>query len=375
MKSLEQIQNLGQSIWVDHITRGYLESGQFENHLRKGVMGVTSNPTILLKAIGDTRDYENDLAELLKQGKDSIDIYEEFIRRDISVAASLLHFKYASTDTIDGYISIEVDPAFAHRTDATECQASYLNFLIDCPNVMIKVPGTDAGIEAFERLIYDGINVNVTLLFSLDQYEKVAWAYVRALEARHKDGRPIDTIGSVASFFVSRIDTAVDARLDVLSQDKPSLSEFRGQAAIANCRLVYDKYYQVFHSPEFVRIRNRGGAKPQRVLWASTSVKDPAYAELKYVHNLIAPGTVNTLPLSTLDTIVECKSSFRAKLPEFSTYKAQAHIDELATIGINLNDVTTMLLDDGLQKFAKSFDVLMCYLYSRTKGVACPLKF
>ncbi len=273
--SIRKLNRLGQSIWVDHLSREYLEKGGLETHIQKGVSGITSNPAILCQAITRSDAYDKEIQDLVQKGKDSLDIYDELIRRDITHAASLLHFVYVSTDGMDGYVSIEVDPAFANRIDATVYQAAYLHNLMDCPNIMIKVPATNAGIEAYKRLIFDGINVNVTLLFSVDQYEKVARAYIEALEARRADGKRVDNIASVASFFISRIDMDINNILDSHNGDIAKRRDaLWGKAAIASAKLAYEKWYEVFHSTQFIDLRNEG-ARPQRLLWASTSNKYP----------------------------------------------------------------------------------------------------
>jgi transaldolase len=373
--SIKRINRLKQSIWIDFLSRGYLESGGLESHITQGVSGVTSNPSILQKAITEESSYDKEIAELVSKGKDSIDIYEEIVRRDISIAARLLYHTYVRTDHVDGYVSIEVDPAFAHRTDATICQGAHLYNLIDSPNIMIKVPGTDEGIEAFRQLVFDGINVNVTLLFSVDQYEKVAKAYVQALQDRYKDGRSLSVVASVASFFVSRVDSYVDPILEfqearergIESRDprgcpRDHYSDLLGKAAIASARIAYWKYYETFHTPEFVSLRH-AGAQPQRLLWASTSTKnDP----LKYVKGLIARETVNTLPPATLNATIGYEDRFQAKLEHYSLYQAEGYMEELRR-RINFRDITDKLLDDGIRAFADSFDGLISSLYSRAR--------
>jgi transaldolase len=356
--AIKKLRKLKQSIWVDHLSREYLENGGLESHINKGVSGVTSNPSILYQAI-QSAAYDKEISEMACQGKDSLDVYEEIIRREVSVAANLLRPVYLSTNKLDGYVSVEVDPAFAHRIDETLYQAAFLFSMLDLPNLMIKVPGTDAGIEAFKELIFDGINVNVTLLFSVEQYEKVARAYVEALEARQRDGKDLE-IASVASFFISRIDVAVNNQI----HGEIEKEKLRGKAAIASACLAYEKWYEVFHEPQFVRLRKLG-ARPQRLLWASTGNKYPQEDPLKYVTNLIAPTTVNTLPLKTLDSIIECKAQLSDKLLSYPSFCAQEILDKLRGQRIDIKDVADELLENGIRSFADYFDELMSCLYYR----------
>lgn len=378
--SIKRINNLKQSIWTDFLSRAYLESGGMESHISAGVSGVTSNPTILNNAISGSSIYDKEIAEFVEQGKDTQDIYEEIIRRDVQVAAHLLYEIFVTTNGDDGYVSIEVDPAIANRIESTIYQAAFLYNLMDVPNVMIKIPATDAGIEAFRQVIFEGISVNMTLLFSVEQYRKVAQAYVDALKDREKDGQSLSDIASVASFFVSRIDTAVDGLLKLLPTRHPAsgsphsvvvlnddhIENMLGKAAIANARQAYAVYHEIFHGAEFVKLRKQG-ARPQRLLWASTSTKNPEYDPLKYVKGLIAKNTVNTLPPATLNTIMEGKDSLQAELESYSIYSADEHMEHLRDVGVDFKQVTDKLLQDGIRAFSESFDNLMASLYVRVK--------
>lgn len=371
---LKQINRLGQSVWVDYLSRDYLQTGEFEKHVSKGVTGATSNPSILEIALRNTEIYDKDIKKMVGEGKDSIDIYESLVYADVSVAASILHSVYALSHQYDGYVSLEVDPAFAHRTDATIYQGACLFAGLALPNIMIKVPATDEGIEAFKQLLFDGINVNMTLLFDVEQYEKVAWAYVEALEARKADGKSLKGIASVASFFVSRIDVAVNNLLIAdASLKEERKEELWGKAAIACARLAYEKWYEVFHSTRFVALRSEG-AQVQRLLWASTSNKYPPHYRnedpLKYVTNLIAPETVNTLPLKTLDAIIECKDRVIDALPRYPSYNAEGVMEDLRGLRIDIKEVTSNLLVEGIQSFAESFDALMSRLYEKGREYA-----
>ncbi len=371
--SIKKLNRLKQSIWVDHLSRDYLNKGCLEEHIKQGVSGVTSNPSILYQSIVNSDAYDEDIKGLVGMGKDSLDIYDELIRLDVRVAASILRAVYVSTDRRDGYVSIEVDPAFANRVDATVYQGAYLHNLIDCPNIMIKVPGTDSGIEAFKRLIFDGINVNVTLLFSVDQYEKVAWAYIEALEERKSHGLSLDTVASVASFFISRIDVAINNTLESHNGDiAKRREEFWGKSAIASAALAYKKWGEIFHSTRFLKLSSEG-ARSQRLLWASTSNKYPDEDPLKYVMGLIAPETINTLPLKTLDTTIKCGEDHWCEGHWYSYVltdtesAAQGHFDELKRLRIDIHEYTDRLLKDGIQLFAESFDDLMSCLYDCTR--------
>lgn len=375
--SIKQLDRLKQSIWVDHLSREYLENGGLESHIRKGVSGVTSNPSIWRQAITGSDVYAKEIQDLARKGHDSIDIYEELVCRDIRIAAQLLHSVYTHTNGLDGYVSVEVDPAFSNRVDATVYQGAHLYNFIDRPNIMIKVPGTEAGLEAFKRLIFDGINVNVTLLFSAEQYARVAWAYVEGLEARKADGKRVDNVASVASFFISRIDVVINNLLDSWNGDIAlRREELWGKAAIASAKLAYEKWSEITHHSRFVALRKEG-AHPQRLLWASTSNKYPQEDPLKYVTGLIAPETINTLPLKTLDAIIECKEPLTDTLVRYPSFDAQGHMEELSRLRIDIRKRTDQLLEDGIGIFAEEFDYLMSCLYQRIsemRGI-CQQKF
>lgn len=361
MSGLSKLRDLNQSVWIDYLSRDYLESGNFEKHLQQGISGVTSNPTILSGAIEHSESYDDQIARLVREGRDCQDIYEALIKHDVSVAASLMHFLYASSDGREGYISLEVDPAFANRIEPTIYQAAHLHNLIDCPNLMIKIPATDAGIEAFRQVIFEGINVNMTLLFSVEQYEKVALAYVKALSDRLVDGRRIDKAASVASFFISRIDVASNKHF--LDSSCP----LRNKAGIANACLAYEKWREIFHGPDFVKLRKKG-AKPQRLLWASTGTKYAQDDPLLYVSNLVAADTIITLPPKTLNATIKCEDSFSDRLARYASFDAQGVIDDLARQHIYMDELSEQLLDDGIVAFMESYDYLMSCIHRRVKG-------
>lgn len=365
--SINKIRRLKQSIWSDFISKSYLESGEFDHHIDLGVTGATSNPAIFKKAIASS-DYDDDISHFSAIGKNSTDIYEELACREILTAAEKLRPVYECTEN-DGYISIEVDPAYANRVDETVYEAAAWHQLIDAPNVMVKIPATDAGIEAFKQVIREGINVNMTLLFSVDQYERVARAYVEALQNRASDGNDLN-VASVASFFVSRIDTAVDNALQAsASMASPHLAaeiqRLAGKAAVFNAHRAYRVYHDIFHSHEFMEL-TRKGAQPQRLLWASTSVKNPDFPKLKYVKALLSADTINTLPLETLNDVLSYPGEYMAVRMD-SSYEADEYFERLnKVLRTTFSKITDQLLEDGVRAFASSYDDLMLHLYNKT---------
>ena len=294
MTKLHELHEHGQSIWVDYIRRDFLAQGELQALIDQGVRGVTSNPTIFEKAVASSADYDTDLQRLVAEGASVDAIYEALVLADIARAADILHPLYADSGGGDGYISLEVSPTLAHDTAGTIAEARRLHAALGRPNVMIKVPATAEGIPAITDLIGAGISINVTLIFSLAQYEAVVEAYMRGLERRAAAGEALDRIASVASFFVSRVDTAVDL---LLAQQ--GLEELQGQAAIANARLAYARFKELFSGPRWAALAARG-ATPQRPLWASTGTKNPRLPDTRYVDSLIGPHTVNTVPPATL---------------------------------------------------------------------------
>src|SRR6478672_11608295 len=278
-----QLRELGQSPWCDNVSRGFI-AGDLAKMIRGGeITGVTSNPTIFEKAIDESSDYDQKFKALVRAGKDGEQIFEELAAEDIRAVADLLRPEYERTAKADGYVSLEVSPKLAHDTEASLAEARRLFALLDRPNVMIKIPGTPEGIPAFEQAIAEGININVTLLFAIEGYEQVARAYISGLERRAAAGQPVDHVASVASFFVSRVDTAVDKALEEkIEGGKSELSELLGKAAIANARLAYRGFKRIFAEPRFAALAAKG-ARVQRPLWASTSTKNPAYRDVMYV--------------------------------------------------------------------------------------------
>ena len=318
MNNIQKTSELGQSIWLDYILRSFITSGDLGELIDLGLGGITSNPAIFEKAITGSTDYDVSIENLLAEGCSTIQIYDELTREDIGMAADLLRPVYERTDGHDGYVSLEVSPHLADDTDGTVNEGVRLFTTINRPNIMIKVPATPAGIPAIEELIRKGVNVNITLIFSLQQYRDAAQAYIVGLKKRAAEDRPIDTVASVASFFVSRVDTAVDLLLTEAGRD-----DLRGRTAISNAKLAYTRFQQIFSGHDWEGIAARG-ARLQRPLWASTSTKDPSLPDTLYVDNLIGPNTVNTLPRETL-TAYQDHGAPSVTLPE-SLEEATRHI-------------------------------------------------
>jgi transaldolase len=353
MNRLEQLQDAGVSIWLDTLSRKLLDSGAFARLIAdSAVTGATSNPTIFAKAITGSDRYDAQLREAVAAGaRDPQELFFELALEDVRRAADLLRPAYDASAGRDGFVSFECTPDLADDTAATVEQAVELWARLGRANVMIKVPATEAGVPAIEELTARGINVNVTLLFSVARYEQVIDAYLTGLERRANGGDPIDAISSVASFFVSRIDAKTDAML-------PAGSDLRGSIAIANARLAYARYRERFSDPRWLAVRDAGG-RPQRPLWASTATKDPAYSDVLYVDELIAPGVINTMPEATLRAFADHGDGGRAFDP--SSAAAEETLRHAADAGIDLAAVTTELEREGVRSFCDSYrDLLAC---------------
>lgn len=357
-----ELRQRGQSIWLDYIQRNLILSGRLAQMVGDGLIsGVTSNPSIFHKAITDSGDYESDLISIAKTGVD--DPYIAFVSvggEDIKLAAQVLRKVYEDSGGLDGYVSLEVPPAMANDHRDTVEEALRLFGLMGHSNVMIKVPGTDAGARALEDLIFEGVNVNQTLLFGVSHYERCAEAYLRGLERRLDAGRDLSRVASVASFFVSRLDTAIDALL-------PESSDLRGKAAIANTCLAYRRFREIFVGARWERLAE-AGARYQRPLWASTSTKNPAYPDTLYVDSLIAPDTVNTLPEVTLNAFVDHGDSSGGINDHLA--EADSVLDGLAASGIDLDMVTEKLLLEGLEAFTADFNSLLARIGELLKSSA-----
>jgi len=346
----------GQSPWLDYIDRDLLVNGGLQALVDLGIRGVTSNPTIFHKAISEGRLYDDSIRDLIQADPllDAQTLYQWLTVQDVQMAADILADLYRSSDRADGYVSLEVSPHLAHDTEGTLAAARQLWKMVGRPNLMIKVPATRAGVPAIETLIGEGINVNVTLLFSTARYDQVMDAYIRGLE-RNPDPRGV---ASVASFFISRVDGVVDDALDKL--DGSGAAALRGRSAIANARLAYSRFNERFDQEDFRRQRSRG-ARVQRPLWASTSTKNPAYRDVVYVESLIGPHTVNTLPPATLDAF-QAHGELRATLQQQDGGAAAKDLQALAGLGIDLAQLTDELERDGVDKFAASYDALLALL-------------
>ena len=360
---IQQAFELGQSTWYDNIRRGLLSSDEMAELIRLGITGMTSNPTIFEKAIAGSTDYDAALLEMVHLGRTPAEAFEDLALEDIRGAADLLRGVYDETATADGYISLEVPPTLVHDTDATVAEARRLFGALDRPNVMIKVPATPEGIPAIRQLIANGINVNVTLVFSLDAYREVMEAYISGIEALIASGKDPGSVASVASFFVSRVDGGVDALLqDRIRGGATGLKPLLGKAAIANARMAYALFLRTFQQERFEALRAKG-ARVQRPLWASTSTKDPSYPDTLYVDSLIGPDTVNTMPPVTVTAVLD--HGRPAVTLGHSTDEAQAVLDALAQADISMDDVTGKLLADGVSSFARSYDAVLASIQEK----------
>ncbi|MBN1178605.1 MAG: bifunctional transaldolase/phosoglucose isomerase [Anaerolineae bacterium] len=348
MTKLNQLAELGQAVWLDFIRRSFVTSGDLQALIDDGLRGITSNPSIFEKAIAGSDDYDADLRRLVDAGKSAVEIYEALALDDIGRAADLLRPVYDATAGLDGYVSLEVSPELAHDAHGTIVEARRLFAALSRPNVMIKVPATPAGMPAVETLIGEGINVNVTLIFSLAHYEAAAEAYIAGLERWVTAGGDPSRVASVASFFVSRVDTAVDKALEDAA--------LRGKAAVANAKVAYARFRDLLSTPRWQALAAQG-ARPQRVLWASTSTKNPAYSDVLYVDPLIGPDTVNTLPPNTLDAFRD--HGVAAVTVDQGLDDARAHLERLAVLGIDMDTVTETLQVEGLDAFARAFRTMM----------------
>ena len=357
MSKLLELEKLGQSVWFDFIRRSLITSGELKALIDEGVRGITSNPAIFEQAIAGSNDYDEAIKALSKAEISINEIYESLAIEDISMAADLLRDIYNASDGKDGYVSLEVNPNLAHETEKTIAEANRLFETLNRPNIMIKVPATPAGIPAITELIGAGVNVNVTLIFALDNYKAVAEAYLSGLEKLDRDGpkvtagHTLDRVASVASFFVSRVDSAVDKAIKEKNDN-----ELLGKIAIANSKIAYAESMKIFNGPRWEKLEEKG-ARVQRLLWASTSTKNPDYADTLYVDELIGPDTVNTIPPSTLDNFIDHGRASETLTTGLGDARQQ--IKKLAELGIDLNAITRQLQEDGVDAFARPFEALM----------------
>ena len=360
---LQQLASFGQSFWLDNLSREIISSGELERLIREdGLRGITSNPSIFEKAMSSGDLYDAQIKRLAEQGANKEEIFEDLAFEDIRRAADMLRIVYKSTEGGDGFVSLELPPYLASDTERSVQEAKRLFATVGRPNVFIKVPGTPEGIPAIEELIAEGININITLLFSLQSYLDVVEAYLRGLERRLEKGLPIDSIASVASFFVSRVDTEVDKRIDALLENAPDarhqdrLRAIKGKTAIANAKIVYEHFTRLFSEPRFLKLKEHG-AQLQRPLWASTSTKNPEYSDVLYIDELIGPDTVNTMTEASINAFRD-HGTLKRTVDE-NVAEAHRIMDEMANLGISYDEVTELLQVQGVAAFTKSFDTLL----------------
>ena len=372
---LTALHEAGQSIWLDFIDRTILQNGDLARMIREdSLTGMTSNPTIFEKALAEGEEYDDQIKSA-PPGLTAWDLFELVETTDVRSACDAFAETYRATRGGDGFVSIEVSPGVSNDTDASVAEARRLWSTVSRPNVMVKIPGTTNGARAVRTLIADGINVNITLLFSIDAHRSVIDAYMGGLEDRLAAGGDISSIASVASFFVSRVDSEVDKRLDAIAASgnaatKDRALALKGRAAVANAKLAYQLFREMFASERWAKLAARG-ARLQRPLWASTSTKNPAYRDVVYVEELIGPDTVNTMPPATTQAFKDHGKVERTV--DHNVREAQRVMDQLGEVGVNFNDVTDKLLVDGLASFQKSFDSLIAGLERKTKNLGRPI--
>jgi transaldolase len=350
---LHQLSSLGQSVWIDYLARDLLHSGSLARMMDEdAVTGVTSNPTIFQKAISQGTAYDDQLRELLSHEEDAKEIFIALAGRDIGEACDLMRKVWDGGKGLAGYVSMEVDPKLAYDTDGTVAEARRLHALVDKPNLYVKIPGTERGLPAIEEMIAAGKSINVTLIFSLQRHREVMEAYIRGIERLVDDGGDPRPVSSVASFFVSRVDTEADKRLDAIGGH----DELKGRLAVANAKLAYQNWQEVFSGERWQALEQKGATK-QWCLWASTSTKNPAYRDVLYVEDLIGPDTVNTMPEETIEAFQDHGEV--ALTLEEGLDEARRLFDDLAAAGVDVDDVTRVLEEEGVQKFSDSFDELL----------------
>jgi len=369
MENLLKLIEYGQSYWMDDLTRGMIQRGELQRRVsEQGLRGITSNPAIFHKAITKSSDYDEQIQRLVGEKGGVHEIYETLVIKDVQDACDILRPVYEQSAGLDGFVSLEVSPYLAHDTKGTIQEAHRLHQAVARPNCFIKIPGTDAGIPAIEQCLYDGININITLLFSIRYYEAVAQAYIRALERRVEENKPIRQLASVASFFLSRIDTLTDQLLghriipDASGAGRQP-QQMLGKAAVASAKIAYASFKRIFSGERWQKLADLGG-RVQRPLWASTSTKDPLYPNLKYVEPLIGPHTVNTMPESTIAAFAD-HGVIAANSIEDGIAEAAGHLEDLEKAGVDLDFVTRQLTNEGVQKFIEPYDLLMKTLASR----------
>jgi len=361
MSKLNKLAELGQSVWLDFISRKLLTSGELIKLREMGLRGMTSNPTIFDKAISKSTDYDEDIRKLVRKGLSVEDIYEQLALKDIGIAADEMRKVYSETNGLDGYISIEVNPLLANNTEETIKQAKHLFNALGRPNIMIKIPGTEEGLPAITEVLGSGINVNVTLIFSTDSYKKVVEAFMAGLEKFDAAGGDISKHASVASFFVSRVDSAVDKELDAKGN-----KDLLGKIAVANSKIAFEISEEMFSSDRWKKLAAKG-ARKQRLLWASTGTKNPAYSDVLYIDELIGHDTVNTMPPDTIDAFID-HGKIELTLNK-GIDEAKSQVKKLKELGIDLNIITNKLLVDGVKSFSDSFESLLGSLKEKVKKI------
>jgi transaldolase len=360
---LQQLADRGQSVWIDFLSRRFVKDGDLKGLVEQGVVGVTSNPTIFQGAIAEGDAYDDQIRELSAEHDDPKEIFWQLAKDDIRDACDILRSVYDDGEGKDGWVSLEVDPNLAHDTEATKSEAVRLHGLVDRPNLFIKIPATVEGLQAIEDTIARGIPVNVTLIFSLERHRKVAEAYVRGVKRWVEGGGDPKQVASVASFFVSRVDSEADKRLDAIGGH----DELKGKLAIANAKLAYQTYREVFSDPAWKELEAKGATK-QRCLWASTSTKNPEYRDVVYVEELVGPDTVNTMPRETVEAVLdhaEVRGDTLLEDPE----EASRILDQFEAAGVSYDEVVQVLEQEGVDKFAKSFSDLIGGLESKLKSL------
>jgi transaldolase len=360
--TVQELAEYGQSVWLDYISRSLIDTGRLKGLISKGVSGLTSNPSIFDKAVSAGRDYDGYIKALKEKGKTTFEIYDEVTVKDVQDAADLFLPVYDASKGVDGYVSLEINPKLAYDAEQTITEGRRLHKKVKRSNILFKVPSTEAGFPAISALLAENINVNVTLIFSLEQYVATTEAYFRGLEKLAKNGGDLRTVRSVASVFVSRVDTLVDELLDerleteMASVHKQELEKLKGKAAVANATIIYEKYTEAFSNERYRHLAEQG-ANIQRLLWGSTSTKNPAYSDLKYVTELIGKNTVNTIPQATLEAFLD-HGRVKQALPG-DPAQVQKRIGQLLESGIDISEVCKKLLDDGVVAFQKSFASLL----------------
>ncbi len=374
MEKFKKLLEYGQSYWLDNLSREMIENGELKNRIEnEGLRGITSNPKIFNSAISEGEYYDEQISELAASEKDPEKIYEALAIRDIQNACDMLRPVYDSSDGVDGFVSLEVSPYLARDTGKTQDEARRLFGEVDRPNCFIKIPGTDEGVPAIEQMLYEGVNVNITLLFSIKSYEAVAEAYLKAMERRLDEGKAVNNIRSVASFFLSRIDVLVDKILheDIIpsraGDEKIRAGNLLGTSAIASARIAYERFENIFSGERWENLKSKG-VKVQRPLWASTSNKTEGYRDTRYVEPLIGPDTVNTMPGKTIRAFAD-HGILEPDTIRKDRDKAHRVFRELEEIGVSMDEVTGQLVEEGIDKFVKPFDKLLDTIDKKAKNL------